>query len=129
MIIAVDFDGTCVTHEYPNVGRFIGAEAALQDLAYEGHQLILWTMRSGSFLEDAVNWFNENKIPLFGVNENPQQKEWTASPKAYAQLYIDDAALGVPLQKGLIGERDFVDWVRVRDLLVDRGILKQRGTI
>lgn len=25
MIIAVDFDGTCVTHEFPRVGKEIGA--------------------------------------------------------------------------------------------------------
>jgi hypothetical protein len=29
IVIAVDFDGTCVTHEYPKVGRDIGAESVL----------------------------------------------------------------------------------------------------
>lgn len=117
MIIAVDFDGTCVTHEYPKVGRFIGAEGVLLDLVKAGHKLILWTMRSGQPLADAVEWFEAAGIPLFGVNENPQQKEWTASPKAYANLYIDDAALGIPLLGGLTGERPFVDWVKVRGML------------
>lgn len=116
-MIAVDFDGTCVTHEYPKVGRFIGAEAVLHDLVADGHKLILWTMRSGEYLADAVRWFGERGIPLLGVNENPTQKEWTQSPKAYAQLYIDDAALGIPLCAGLNGERPFVDWDAVRALI------------
>ena len=118
MIIAVDFDGICVTHEYPKVGRFIGSEGVLTDLVEAGHKLILCTMRSGEPLQDAVNWFKERNIPLFGINENPEQKEWTESPKAYAQLYIDDAAFGVPLCPGLAGERPFVDWEAVRSVLL-----------
>lgn len=79
-------------------------------------------MRSGKELEEAVDWFKGHSIPLYGVNTNPGQKEWTQSPKAYAQLYIDDAALGCPLhhKEGL---RGFVDWVRVEDELERRGIL------
>lgn len=117
MIIAVDFDGTCVTHEYPKVGRFIGAEPVLKELVDAGHKLILWTMRSDEPLFDAVQWFAEREIPLFGVNSNPEQSTWTKSPKAYAQLYIDDAALGIPLCEGLNGERPFVNWEKVRELL------------
>jgi hypothetical protein len=89
-IIAVDFDGTCVTHEYPKIGRFVGAQKVLKRLVDEGAKLILWTMRSNNkedlfnnYLTDAVEWFNENQIPLFGVNENPEQKTWTPPPKAY----------------------------------------------
>jgi hypothetical protein len=48
-------------------------------------------------LTDAVNWFKDNGIPLWGVNGNPEQRTWTDSPKAYCQLYIDDAGLGTPL--------------------------------
>jgi hypothetical protein len=116
-IIAIDFDGTCVTHEYPKIGRFIGAQKVLKRLVDEGAKLILWTMRSYNHLTDAVNWFNDNQIPLFGINENPEQKIWTGSPKAYAHMYIDDAALGIPLVQGLNGERPYVDWDRVEELL------------
>lgn len=132
MIIAVDFDGTCVTHEFPKIGHDIGAIPVLKELAEMGHQLILFTMRSDSYkpakdptdrmryetyLTDAVNWFKENDIPLYGVQSNPSQKEWTTSPKCYAQIYIDDAALGCPLVHGL-HERPFVDWVKVREMLI-----------
>jgi conserved hypothetical protein len=46
MIIAVDFDGTCVTHEFPRVGEEIGAAEVLKELTDKGHKIILFTMRS-----------------------------------------------------------------------------------
>ena len=116
MYIAVDFDGTCVTHEYPNVGRDIGAVPVLKKLVEAGHKLILNTMRSGDELADAIQWFIDNDIPLFGANENPTQKSWTASPKVYAHIYIDDAALGCPLTTDKI-TRPFVDWKEVEKQL------------
>lgn len=116
LIVAVDFDGTCVTHEYPGVGRGIGAADVLKEMAGRGAKLILWTMRSGVHLDNAVNWFASHDIPLFGVNSNPEQSTWTTSPKVYAQLYIDDAALGAPLIYGE-GARPYVDWSSVRKML------------
>jgi hypothetical protein len=116
MIIAIDFDGTCVTHEYPSIGASIGAQAVLRDLVERGHQLVLNTMRSDENLKAAVDWFAVNDIELYGVNHTPGQDTWTNSPKCYAQLYIDDAALGIPLVY-MKGFRPFVDWVAVRKLL------------
>lgn len=133
MIIAVDFDGTCVTHAYPEIGQDIGAAPVLRELVANGHKLILWTMRSKATLLDAVEWFKFNSIPLFGVNTNPEQREWTDSPKAYAQLYIDDAALGAPLLCPIVAadghiieagrNRPFVDWTRTRELLAARELI------
>ena len=129
MIIAVDFDGTCVTHEYPNVGKDIGAAPVLKWLVEQGHQIILWTMRGGTGianpaepdkfnkydLQDAIEWFDKNDIPLIGVNTNPTQGSWTSSPKAYANIYIDDAALGCPLKiVKALSDRPFVNWELVR---------------
>lgn len=116
-IIAVDFDGTCVTHEYPDIGYDIGAVPVLKALVARGDQIILFTMRSGGQLADAVKWFEVNEIPLFGVNCNPEQHTWTTSPKPYAHIYIDDAALGVPLMHSLGGMRPHVDWLAVANLL------------
>jgi hypothetical protein len=124
MIIAIDFDGTCTTHDYPNIGKDIGAVPVIQKLAKEGHQLILWTMRSDKTLQDAIDWFKRNNIELVAANENPTQKRWTNSPKAYAQLYIDDAALGAPLcYDEEFHSRPFVDWKKVELMLRERGIL------
>ena len=118
MEIAVDFDGTCVTHDYPRVGKDIGAVPVLKRLVGKGHQLILWTMRSGKELNDAIKWFEDNGIELYGIQENPNQKSWTASPKAYAQLYIDDAALGSPCKVDpSLSNRKFIDWKEVEIML------------
>lgn len=123
MDIAIDFDGTCVTHEYPEIGESIGAEQVLRKLVEAGHNLILFTMRSGQGLEDAIKWFMVNEVRLHGVQYNPNQASWTASNKCYAQLYIDDAALGCPLitTKGV--KRPFVDWIQVEKILTEKGIL------
>ena len=124
MIIAIDFDGTCVTHEFPEIGRDLGATTTLKTLVDNGHKLILLTMRSGKTLEDAKHWFEERGIILYGVNENPSQKRWTESPKVYANLYIDDANLGTPLIKNSIAsDRPYVDWKLVLVDLYNRGCI------
>lgn len=141
IVIAVDFDGTCVAHEFPKIGSDIGAIPVLKELVENGHQLILYTMRSnlskatstskkivhvaGRLLDDAVDWFKSNSIPLHGIQTNPTQHHWTGSPKCYAQIYIDDAALGCPLKYDkAICNRPFVDWQAVRKLLVNKGLIK-----
>ncbi len=124
MDICIDFDGTCVTHEFPEVGKDIGAAVVLKRVVKAGHNLILFTMRSDEHLENAVKWFETNEIPLCGINKNPAQKKWTNSPKAYGQLYIDDAALGCPLiEAEKISERPFVDWVAVNEYLQSKEII------
>lgn len=126
MIIAVDFDGTCVTHEYPEIGKDIGAQKVLKKLVDNKHKIILWTMRSGKELQDAVDWFKVNGIPLFGINVNPEQATWTTSPKAYAQLYIDDAALGCPLNRKpeQFGKRPYVYWPEIKLILIEMQLIK-----
>ena len=122
-IIALDFDGTVVTHAYPEVGEDIGAVAVLKELVAQEDKLILWTMRSGTLLEDAVAWFKKHDIPLWGINEHPSQKEWTESPKLHADLLIDARALGCPTCC-LDGERrPAADWRRIREMLVRMGYL------
>jgi hypothetical protein len=122
-IVAVDFDGTCVEHCYPEVGENVPFSVETLKLLQEsGSRIILWTMRSGQYLQDAVDWFRKHKIELWGVNENPEQSEWTYSPKAYAQIYIDDAALGCPLIKEG-GKRGMVNWKVVELTLRERGFI------
>lgn len=138
MDICIDFDGTCVTHRFPEIGNDIGAVPVLKKLVAAGHNLILFTMRSdietvtskeedickepGDYLTQAINWFKDNNIPLYGINSNPTQTKWTASPKAYGHLYIDDAALGIPLKR-TAGERNYVDWETVENVLIKMQIL------
>jgi hypothetical protein len=128
MDILVDFDGTCTTHDFPRVGKEIGASEVLRDLVLAGHRLILFTMRSdnnqGKYLKAAVQWFEKNDIPLYGIQENPDQRAWTSSPKAYGQLIIDDTCLGIPLSVDpKLSKRPFVDWDKCRSLMEEMGIL------
>lgn len=135
--ILVDFDGTVVTHEFPSVGKDIGAVPILKKLVANGHKLILFTMRSerpfinfnGSVryvLDEAVEWFVKNDIPLYGINTNPEQKDWTSSPKAFGQLIIDDIALGCPTKVDKKkSQRPFVDWEKVEELLIEKGLIEK----
>lgn len=124
MIIAIDFDGTCVEHDYPSVGLDVeGAVEVLKALNGRGHRLILNTMRSGELLDAAVRWFKQRKIELWAVNENPEQRKWTESPKVYADIYIDDSALGCPIRFIDGVRRPVVNWSKVRTLLENSNIL------
>ena len=123
LIFAIDFDGTCVTHKFPNVGEDIGAVPVLKRIVESGHRIILFTMRgSGKELDDALAWFRKNQIPLYGINKNPGQRSWTISPKPYANYYIDDAALGCPLVYPGDEERPYVDWEEIENLLERDGV-------
>lgn len=115
--LAIDFDGTVVEHQYPGIGPDVPyAVKVLKALTDQGYRLILFTMRSGPQLQEAVNWYEARDIPLYGIQKDPVQHNWTTSPKAYAQIYIDDAALGAPLIKRS-GMRPYVDWKRVTHIL------------
>lgn len=118
--VAVDFDGTCVKNKFPEVGESIGAEVVLREMVGYGVKLLLNTMRSGESLDAAVKWFQDNEIPLYGVNENPDQKTWTDSPKVYAHHYIDDLAEGSPLIRDNNVEPPYIDWNIIRQTLLPR---------
>lgn len=139
--IILDFDGTVVTHDFPRIGKDIGAVPVLKELIKQGHHLILFTMRSdvenptsnhpeiialpGNYLSEAVAWFESHDIPLYGIQTNPTQHTWTTSPKAYGHLTIDDSAIACPLKFDKnISDRPFVCWNTIELLLKERGILK-----
>lgn len=130
MIIAIDFDGTCVTHAFPEIGKDVGAVPVLKALVDKGHKLILYTMRDDRKYKDhhplneAIRWFTDNGIKLYCFNSNPTQGTWSKSPKVFAHLYIDDAALGTPLKLDKqLSERPFVDWEKVEQLLKEKEII------
>lgn len=121
--VGIDFDGTCVTHEYPAIGKPVdNCLDVLYQLQDAGHKLILYTMRSGERLAQAVEYLEENGVRLYSVNENPTQHHWTASRKVFCHLYIDDAALGCPIEQ-LESGRPVVDWYEVESLLQDGGYI------
>ena len=109
-VVAIDFDGTIVAHRYPEIGEPVPyALETMRAMTTRGYKLILYTMRSGEYLRQAVDYLTAEGIELWAVNENPAQKYWTASPKVYAHVYIDDAAFGCPLVE-VENDRPIVDW-------------------
>ena len=119
--IAVDFDGTLVENEYPDIGKpKLFAFETLKALQEKGFRLILWTVRSGKELDDAVAFCRSNGIEFYAVNRNYPEEEWDGSitRKIEADIFIDDRNLG-----------GFVEWGRVWQLLFpgesDREVEKQ----
>jgi hypothetical protein len=128
-VIAVDFDQTLATGPFPQTGQPVGAAFEyLKIFQMRGARLILWTMRSDGRkqytdpirrdpLTAAVEFCHEHGVEFWAVNGNPEQAEWTGSPKAYAHVYIDDAAFGCPLVQLVAPDgtptRPVVDWLKV----------------
>lgn len=116
--VAVDFDGTVVDHQYPNIGADVPkAVETLKDMTRLGYRLILYTMRSDAKLFEAVSWYKTRGIDLYAIQKNPTQATWTNSNKCYAELYIDDAAFGAPLVDIPGFKRSCIDWLKVRKAL------------
>ena len=76
MTIAVDFDGTIVEHKYPEIGEEIPfATDTLKMLTQAHHKLILWSVREGQLLEDAVNWCRARGVEFYAVNRDyPEER-------------------------------------------------------
>ena len=99
MVIAIDFDGTIVEHRYPEIGPEIPfATDTLKMLIKDHHRLILWSVREGKLLDDAVNWCRERGVEFYAINrdypEEQKQNNQFFSRKLKADVWIDDRNLG-----------------------------------
>ena len=97
MIIAVDFDGTIVENKYPKIGQeIIFATDTLKELNKKGHQLILWSVRNGKLLDEAVAFCQERGVEFYAVNKSYPEEVFdeTISRKINVDLFIDDRNLG-----------------------------------
>ena len=125
--VAVDFDGTLAEFDWPRIGLQVpGARRVLLRLVHAGHLIILWTSRSGAMLEEARLYVEEVMgVPLHAVNANGPGDQWIGHPKVWADIYIDDAALGCPLRVYQVNRtpRPVVDWDEVERCLIGGGIL------
>lgn len=109
MILAIDFDGTIVVHEYPKIGKERSfAFSTLKELQKQGHRLILWTYRAGRELDEAVEFCKTNGVEFYAINKNyPEEKlDETISRKILADVYIDDRNVG-----------GFLGWSKIWQLL------------
>lgn len=78
MIIAVDFDGTIVEHRYPAIGKELPfATSTLRQLMEDGHRLILWTVREGDLLQEAVDFCEQRGVSFFAVNKDFEEEDGT----------------------------------------------------
>ena len=99
MIIAVDFDGTIVEHRYPAIGKERPfATDTLKKLIKDGPRLILWTVREGRLLDEAVDFCRERGVEFYAVNRDypEEEKEHNKhySRKLKADVWIDDRNVG-----------------------------------
>lgn len=133
----IDFDYTVIIPD--GEGGYAenpGAERVLKRLIENGHRLILFTCRSnkpfklenGKFhyngLDQAINWFSDRNIPLYGVQINPDQWAYTTSNKSHTDIMIDDTCLFIPIKYNLnLSERGFVCWQRIEAELENKGLL------
>lgn len=99
MTIAVDFDGTIVEHRYPEIGKEIPfATATLRQLMKDGHKLILWSVREGELLTEAVKWCRQRGVEFYAVNQDfdtdTPNENAHYSRKLKAHVFIDDRNIG-----------------------------------
>lgn len=99
MLIAVDFDGTIVRHRYPEIGEEIPfAVETLKMLVEERHRLILWTVREGQLLDDAVEWCRKRGLEFYAINRDYPEEDVTLNEhftrKLKVDLWIDDRNVG-----------------------------------
>ncbi len=112
-IIAVDFDGTIVEHKYPAIGKeMLFAFATMRELQKKGHRLILWTIRTGDLLQEAVDYCKKNGVEFYAVNANYPEEiiDQNTSRKLNADVFIDDRSIG-----------GFVGWSEVWQMLHPEG--------
>lgn len=97
MLLAIDFDGTIVEHEYPKIGKEIPfAFDTLKKLQEDGHDLVLWTYRAGKELEEAVEYCKQNGLEFFAVNASypGDEVDMYNSRKINADIFVDDRNVG-----------------------------------
>lgn len=117
--IAVDFDGTLVEHKFPLIGNINGncfdiLKHWIQDYNVG---IILDTMRSGAFLQEAVEFCEAQGLVFYGIARHPTQDMWTESPKCHAHYSIDDRNVGCPLTGGRGMTPPRVDWDKIVEIL------------
>ena len=105
MVIAVDFDGTIVEHAYPKIGKPVPfAVDVLKKLQQEEHHtLVLWTVREGNLLQEAIEYCEKQGLKFYAVNKNYPEEETGNTPrKLMADIFIDDKNIGGLPEWGII---------------------------
>lgn len=109
MIIAVDFDGVLVRDEFPDIGKKNEEMVrAIKKLIEQGHEVILWTCRVDTELQNAVEWCKKNGLKFAAINDNApsnkkkyEKKYPNGTRKVYADYYIDDHSINYELKEAV----------------------------
>lgn len=124
-IIAVDFDGTIVEDNFPHIGK-IKQEVLnkIKKWKAEGHTIIIWTCRTGEFLDKAKKFLDKYNIPYDAINENCNNPfgDKQNPRKVYAHIYLDDKALNVDDLEGF--NIDTLSWDNQNEIEEDIKTLK-----
>jgi hypothetical protein len=107
--IAVDFDGTIVEDRFPKIGKpKLFAIETLLELQKQRHQLILWTVREGKTLQEAVDFCERKGLVFYAVNKSYPEEvlEEGQSRKINADIFIDDRNVG-----------GFLGWSKIWEIL------------
>lgn len=113
-IFAIDFDGTIVEHEFPDIGpEKFAAIKTMKDLQKVGHKVIIWTCRSGRYLESMKSWLKNHDFVPDAINENIDKLDF-GFPKVYANVYLDDRSFP-PFENWESVQRQFLNDVYLTD--------------
>lgn len=115
MIVAIDFDGTIVEDQFPDIGKMrIGAKEAINKLYDAGYTIIIWTCRTKIHKARCVEFLARNGIKFHYINEscktNVMKYGGIDTRKVYADIYVDDKGLLKPLPS----------WEDIHDMIRDR---------
>lgn len=98
MIYAIDFDGTIVENKFPAIGALNPeAEKFIRELKKNGDKWILYTMREGKHLEEALAFLASIDLSPDAANDNLPElcAAFNNNPrKIFANVYIDDHNAG-----------------------------------
>lgn len=103
MVVAIDFDGTITKdNDFPhNIGVLRDGCKEAIDYIRERHKVVIWTCRSGEYLEEMVKFLHDNGIAYDGINADIYHK---TDRKIMADIYIDDKNIFC----------DAIDWAKIK---------------
>ena len=132
--IYLDFDGTIVEHEYPNMGRpNFGCVEVIKKLQEAGHEIILNTYRANcndGTLQKALDLLNEQPhiltkprvirslFMMAPITEHTPAKihppgwDWNLFHRT-GEIHIDDQSANIPLKVAVMSSGWMVDWDEV----------------
>ena len=131
--VYLDFDGTLVEHEYPNIGRAnFGWVEVIEKLQKAGHEVILNTMRANfndDSLHQALDYINQKSCMFYknrkfiGDKEGVQISTFLVrkvEPPIFDMdsfikegiIFIDDICKNIPLKESFHGKKHspVVNW-------------------